>query len=98
MPENLSNVETVLNNKNATDRDTILANRKTHTANDSYLLDELNEFCIYEGPKDIKNYWRNFRILAEDLNQFKFYQIFKNTSREGKINNCFTCFNIDYDF
>ena len=67
----------------------------------------MNKFCLYEGPKDNVNYWRYFRIISEDYQFVRFFQIFtdhKTTNsnidqkEENVIGNKVTCFDTDYGF
>ena len=42
----------------------------------------------------MRNYWQNFRILAEDLANMRFYIHIDNTTET----NTFSCFDKHYDF
>jgi len=101
VPTELSNCKTVMNLDQLLNRNVSEAakSKLSGTAKLKQLLAPTSEFCVFEGPKDSVNYWRHFRIIAEDYTFVTFYQIFNETKYEkGRLNNVVTCYDLDYDF
>lgn len=61
------------------------------------LFGQESEFCVYEGPKDSLNYWRYFRLVAEDFGMIRFYEMFDDLPG-GTVRNKVTCYDLVYDF
>ena len=59
-----------------------------------FVTDVYTNFCLYKGPMDLENYQQTLRILAEDMNQMKFYTEIDNST----IGNTFSCHDLNYDF
>lgn len=57
------------------------------------------EFCVYEGPKDNQNYYRYFKLIAEDYTFVRFYEVIKDKKDENKlIDNRVTCLDTAYEY
>ena len=68
--------------------------RKAKLKSGYYVTDVYSQFCLYQGPMDLENYWQTLKILAEDMNQMKFFTQIDNSTK----GNTFSCHDLNYDF
>lgn len=100
VPEYLMNLETVEKLEfviNRYEKSRSKAKNKEKMTQMEKLYAQEHEFCVYEGPSDSLNYWRYFRLIAEDFGMIRFYEIFEDAP-SLTVRNKVTCYDLKYDF